>query len=123
MARPLNTLALGDDAAAALGTRVGPTRALTGVAVMLLCGAAVAAVGPVGFVGLVVPHAVRSLVGPDQRWLIPGCAIAGPTLLLFCDTVGRVIARPGEVQVGIMTAGIGGPAFVVLVRRMRTVRL
>jgi iron complex transport system permease protein len=123
VARPLNALALGEDAAAALGTKVGRTRVVSGVSIMLLCGAAVAAVGPVGFVGLVVPHAVRARVGPDQRWLIPCCAIAGPVLLLFCDTVGRVIARPGEIQVGIMTAGIGGPAFVLLVRRMRMVRL
>lgn len=123
VARPLNVLALGEDTAAALGTKVGWTRAFSGLAIMLLCGAAVAAVGPVGFVGLVVPHAVRSRVGPDQRWLIPACALAGPALLLLCDTLGRVVARPGEVQVGIMTAGIGGPAFVLLVRRMRVVRL
>jgi iron-siderophore transport system permease protein len=123
VARPLNVLALGEDTAAALGTKVGWTRAFSGLAIMLLCGAAVAAVGPVGFVGLVVPHAVRSRVGPDQRWLIPACAVAGPALLLLCDTLGRVVARPGEIQVGIMTAGIGGPAFVLLVRRMRVVRL
>lgn len=123
VARPLNVLALGEDTAAALGTKVGWTRAVGGLAIMLLCGAAVAAVGPVGFVGLVVPHAVRSRFGPDQRWLIPVCAIAGSALLLVCDTLGRVVARPGEIQVGIMTAGIGGPAFVLLVRRMRVIRL
>jgi iron complex transport system permease protein len=123
VSRPLNALGLGEDAAAALGVKVNTTRAVSGVSIMLLCGAAVAAVGPIGFVGLVVPHAVRFLVGPDQRWLLPTCALAGPTLLLGCDTIGRVIARPGEVQVGIMTAAIGGPAFVYLVRRMKVIRL
>jgi iron complex transport system permease protein len=123
LARPLNAIGLGDDAAAALGIRVGLTRAVAGVAIVLLCGSAVAAIGPIAFVGLVVPHAVRAVVGPDQRWLMIGCAIAGPILLIGCDTIGRVIARPGEVQVGIMTAAIGGPAFVFLVRRARMVQL
>lgn len=123
VSRPLNAIGLGDAAAAGLGVNVALTRAVSGVSIMLLCGTAVAAVGPIGFVGLVVPHAVRMWVGPDQRWLIPACALAGPALLLFCDTLGRVIARPGEVQVGIMTAAIGGPTFVVLVRRMKVIRL
>jgi iron complex transport system permease protein len=123
LARPLNAIGLGDDAAAALGVKVGRTRAVAGVAIVLLCGTAVAAIGPIAFVGLVVPHAVRAIVGPDQRWLMIGCALAGPTLLVGCDTVGRIIARPGEVQVGIMTAAIGGPAFVFLVRRARMVQL
>lgn len=123
VARPLNALGLGEEAAAALGTKVATTRLLSGVAIMLLCGAAVAAVGPIGFVGLVVPHAVRVWCGPDQRWIIPASAFVGATLLLLCDTIGRIIARPSEVQVGIMTAAIGGPAFVALVRRMKVVRL
>jgi iron complex transport system permease protein len=123
LARPLNAIGLGDDAAAALGVKVGRTRAVAGVAIVLLCGTAVAAIGPIAFVGLVVPHAMRAIVGPDQRWLMIGCALAGPALLVGCDTVGRIIARPGEVQVGIMTAAIGGPAFVFLVRRARMVQL
>ncbi len=123
LARPLNAIGLGDDAAAALGVQVGRTRALAGVAIVLLCGSSVAAIGPIAFIGLVVPHAVRAVVGPDQRWLMFGCALAGPALLLGCDTIGRIIARPGEVQVGIMTAAIGGPAFVYLVRRARMVQL
>lgn len=121
--RSLNALALGEDAARALGTRVGWTRFVAAVAVTLLCGAAVAATGPIGFVGLVVPHAVRVWFGPDQRWLVPASALAGPTLLVGCDIVGRMVARPGEVQVGIMTAAIGGPAFVGLVRRTRMAQL
>jgi iron complex transport system permease protein len=122
-ARQLNALALGEDAARALGTKVGLTRTASVVGVTLLCGAAVAACGPIGFVGLVVPHMVRVWFGPDQRWIIPASALAGPVLLLFCDVVGRIIARPGEVQVGIMTAALGGPAFVLLVRRTRMAQL
>lgn len=121
--RRLNALALGEDLARSLGVRIGATRALTGIAVTLLCGAAVAAAGPIAFVGLVVPHAMRAWFGPDQRWLVPASALAGPAMLILSDTVGRVIARPGEVQVGIMTAAIGGPAFVVLVRRSRMAQL
>jgi iron complex transport system permease protein len=123
LARPLNALGLGEDTAVALGVKVGVVRSISGVAIVLLCGAAVAACGPIAFVGLVVPHAVRAMVGPDQRWLMVGCALAGPLLLIGCDTIGRVVARPGEVQVGIMTAAIGGPAFVLLVRRARMVEL
>lgn len=123
VSRSLDAIGLGDEVAAALGVEVHLTRAVSGIAVMLLCGAAVAAVGPIAFVGLVLPHAARAVFGPDQRWLIPACALGGASFLLLCDTAGRVIARPSEIQVGIMTAAIGGPAFVVLVRRMRMVRL
>lgn len=121
--RQLNALALGEDAARALGTRIGLARFGAAMSVTLLCGAAVAAAGPVGFVGLVVPHMVRAWFGPDQRWLVPASALAGPALLLLCDVAGRVVARPGEVQVGIMTAAIGGPVFVALVRRVRMAQL
>lgn len=82
----------------------------------LLAGSAVAAAGPIGFVGLAVPHMVPLVVGPDQRWLLPVCALAGPVLLLTADVVGRVVARPSEIQVGIVTAIIGGPVLVHLVR-------
>ncbi len=121
--RQLNALALGEEAARSLGSKVNTTRMLSALAITLLCGAAVAAVGPIAFVGLVVPHMMRVAFGPDQRWLVPASALAGAGLLLACDTAGRIIARPGEVQVGIMTAAIGGPVFVVLVRRTRMAQL
>ncbi|MEV4009914.1 iron ABC transporter permease [Nonomuraea angiospora] len=123
LARPLNLLALGDDAGRALGVAVNRTRVLTGVAVTLLCGAATAAAGPLWFVGLIVPHAVRAVVGPDQRWVLPYSALAAPVLLLAADVVGRVIARPGEVQVGIVWAVIGAPIFIMLARRRRVAAL
>jgi len=121
--RQLNALALGEEAARSLGTKVNTTRIFSALAITLLCGAAVAAVGPIGFVGLVVPHMMRVWFGPDQRWLVPASALAGAALLLYSDTAGRIIARPGEIQVGIMTAAIGGPVFVLLVRRTRMAQL
>jgi iron complex transport system permease protein len=123
LARPLNMLSLGDDAGRALGVAVGRTRVLTGVAVTLLCGAATAAAGPLWFVGLVVPHGVRALVGADQRWVLPYSALAAPVLLLGADVIGRLIARPGEVQVGIVWAVLGAPIFILLARRKRVAAL
>lgn len=123
LARPLNALALGDDAGRALGAHLGRTRALGAVAVTLLCGAATAAVGPILFVGLAVPHIARAIIGPDQRWVLPYSAVLAPILLLGSDIVGRVIARPGEVEVGIVTAFVGAPVFIALVRRRRIAEL
>ncbi len=123
LSRQLNALALGEEVARSLGIGLVRVRFLAVVAVTLLCGAAVAACGPIGFVGLVVPHAARVVSGADQRWLIPICALLGPTLLLVCDTVGRIIARPAEVQVGITTAAIGGVVFVAVVRQVRMAQL
>ncbi|SDZ29795.1 iron complex transport system permease protein [Micromonospora pattaloongensis] len=119
LARPLNALALGDDAARGLGAH--PTRVRAGaiVAVTLLCGAATAAAGPIVFVGLMVPHLVRPLTGPDLRWLLPYCAVLAPLMLLGADVLGRVLARPSELQVGIVTAVLGGAFFVGIVRRAR----
>lgn len=116
IARPMNAFALGEASARSLGIHVGRTRLVALLAITLLCGSAVAAAGPIGFVGLVVPHAARIIFGADYRWLLPGAAVIGPLLLLGCDVAGRVIGRPGEVQVGIMTAAIGGPLFVWLAR-------
>jgi iron complex transport system permease protein len=119
----LNALALGDDVARSLGHSVRRTRVLGIVAITLLAGAATAACGPIAFVGLVVPHIVRAFTGPDYRWLLPASALAGAALLLLADVIGRVVVRPGELQVGIVLALIGGPFFVWLVRRRKMVAI
>ena len=119
----LNALALGEDVARALGARVGLARLVGVVAVTVLTGATVAACGPLGFVGLVVPHAARAVCGADYRWVLPVSALLGAVLLLAADVLGRVLARPGELQVGIMLALVGAPFLVVLVRRRRLSRL
>ncbi|MGC4950577.1 FecCD family ABC transporter permease [Streptomyces sp. DT224] len=123
IARPLNALEMGDDTARALGANLTRTRVLAMLAVTLLCGAATAACGPIVFIGLMIPHLVRTLTGPDQRWILPYAAVLSPVLLLGADVVGRVVARPSELQVGIVTAFIGGPVFIYLVRRKRMSQL
>ncbi|MBX6768759.1 MAG: iron chelate uptake ABC transporter family permease subunit [Actinomadura rubrobrunea] len=123
LAPALNNLALGDDVAASLGRRLRLVRAQGAVAVTLLTGAAVAVAGPIVFVGLVVPHAVRAVSGPDQRWLLPLTALVAPCLLLAADIVGRVVARPQEVDVGVVAAFLGAPFFIALVRRRRLAEL
>jgi iron complex transport system permease protein len=123
LSRSLNALALGDDAARALGAHVGGTRVAGAFAITLLCGAAVAAAGPIAFIGLTIPHIARALVGPDQRWLLPCSAVLGPVLLLAADVIGRVVARPAELEVGIVTAFLGAPVFIALVRRRRIAQL
>ncbi len=115
--RSLNALALGDDVARSLGARVGLSRIFAAVAVVLLVGGATAAAGPIGFVGLTVPHVARAITGPDYRWVLAYSAVLAPSLLLLADVLGRVVARPGEIQVGIVTAVIGAPVFIALVRR------
>ncbi len=119
VARPLNAIALGDDLAQSLGARVIRTRLIGVVAVTLLAGAATAAAGPIGFVGLMIPHMVRWFVGPDQRWILIYTVFAAPGLLLLADVVGRIVVRPGELQVGIVTAFVGAPVLIVLVRRKK----
>ena len=119
----LNGLALGDDVARGLGQRIGLSRVIGAVAIVLLCGAATAAAGPIAFVGLAVPHVARVITGPDYRWVIPYSIVLAPVLLLGSDIVGRVIARPGEVQVGIVTAVLGAPVFIFLVRRRKMAEL
>ncbi|MFF5576320.1 FecCD family ABC transporter permease [Streptomyces luteogriseus] len=123
LARPLNAMAMGDDTAKALGADLNRTRALSMLAATVLCGAATAACGPIVFVGLMVPHVVRSFTGPDLRWILPYAAILSPVLLLGADVIGRIVARPSELQVGIVTAILGGPVFIFLVRRRRTAQL
>jgi len=123
LARPLGAIALGDDHARALGTRVRLTRILAVVAVTLLCGAATAVCGPIGFVGLMIPHAARAFCGPDPRWLLPYCALYAPVLLLVSDVVGRVVVPPSEIDVGTVTAFLGGLLFIHLVRRRKVTQL
>jgi ABC-type Fe3+-siderophore transport system permease subunit len=119
----LDLLGLGEDVARGLGQRIWAARLVGLVAITLLAGAATAACGPIAFVGLVVPHAVRAVTGPHHRWLVPCSALAGAVLLLSADVVGRVAVRPGELQVGIVLALIGAPFFIALVRRRTTAAL
>ncbi|MGP4013753.1 FecCD family ABC transporter permease [Streptomyces sp. 4N124] len=123
LARPLNAMAMGDDTAKSLGANLNRTRALSMLAATVLCGAATAACGPIVFVGLMVPHVVRSFTGPDLRWILPYAAVLSPVLLLGADVIGRIVTRPAELQVGIVTAILGGPVFIFLVRRRRTAQL
>jgi iron complex transport system permease protein len=115
LARQITTLALGDEVAAGLGQNVALVKALSTLATIVLAGAAVALAGPVGFVGLVIPHVVRFFVGVDYRWILPYAMVLGGSFLVAADVLGRVIARPGELAVGVMTALIGGPVFIALV--------
>jgi iron complex transport system permease protein len=116
---PLNAMALGDELAVAQGVRVVRTRVLAITALTLLAGGATAIAGPIWFVGLVVPHVARWIVGPDQRWIFAYSALLGPSLLLTSDVLGRIVTRPGEVPVGIVTAFVGAPALIGLVRRKK----
>lgn len=118
-ARTLDALLLGDDAAVALGVDVERERPWLMVAVAVLTGALVAVSGAIGFVGLVIPHAARLLVGPRHRLLLPAALLGGGLFLLLADTLARTLFEPLEVPVGIVTALVGGPAFALLVRRAR----
>lgn len=118
-ARPLNAIALGEDLAAALGANVLRTRVLVVIAVTLLAGGATAIAGPIGFVGLMIPHVARWIVGPDQRWIMAYTVVLAPILLLVSDIAGRLIMRPAEIPVGIVTAFVGAPVLIVLIRRKR----
>ncbi|KQR25409.1 FecCD family ABC transporter permease [Microbacterium sp. Leaf151] len=117
--RGMNSLALGDDVATGLGEHVGRTRLIASAGAVVLVGAATAVAGPIAFVGLVVPHVCRMLIGTDHRWLVPFSALGGAILLVGADVVGRLVARPTEVEVGILTALIGAPFFIWIVRRQK----
>ena len=123
LVRPLNAIALGEDASRALGAKVELTRGIGLLATTLMCGAATAAVGPIAFVGLTVPHIARAITGPDQRWVLPYSLLIAPTLLLAADVAGRWLGSPGELQVGIVTPLIGAPLFIMLVRGRRVPQL
>lgn len=116
-ARSLNVTALGDDLAKSMGGKVVRTQVLSLVAVTLLAGAATAAAGPIGFVGLMVPHAVKRFTGPDWRWILGYAVFAAPALLLAADVVGRVVIRPAELPAGIVTAFLGAPVLIWLIRK------
>ncbi|MFF5080375.1 FecCD family ABC transporter permease [Actinoplanes sp. NPDC000266] len=122
-ARALNALALGDDVATSFGQNVLVARLVAGLAIVLLCGTATSMAGPIVFIGLMIPHVARAITGPDHRWMLPYSMLMAPLLLLLADVLGRVVARPGEVQVGIVTAIIGAPVFVILARRRRLAEL
>lgn len=114
--RALNGLALGEDMARGLGQRVTRTRAAAFAVVAVLAGAATAACGPIVFVGLVVPHVARFICGPDYRWILPYSMLLAPIVLLLADVLGRVVAVPDELQVGVVLGVLGAPAFVGIVR-------
>ncbi|MDR6269980.1 FecCD family ABC transporter permease [Arthrobacter russicus] len=121
--RWLNGLALGDDLARGLGQNPALARGVTAVGIVLLCGAATALAGPVGFIGLVVPHLLRALIGTDYRWLLPYSVLTAPIILVSADVVGRVILLPGEVAAGVISVFVGAPVFIWLVRKRKAVSL
>jgi len=118
LSRALNSLSLGSDTATALGSKVARTQLLGLLAISVLCGSATAVVGPIAFIGLMMPHLARWLVGADHRWTLPVTLIATPALLLFADILGRLLV-PGELRVSVVSAFIGAPVLIALVRRAR----
>ena len=120
MGHQLNVLSLGDEAAQSLGMRTTRIRLISSILVVIITGAAVSTAGPIGYVGLAIPHMVRSVIGPDYRWILPYSLISGAIFLTCADIIGRVVMRPGELEVGIVTAIVGAP-FLVYLARQRTV--
>ncbi len=116
-ARDLNLMALGDEPAAHLGLNVTRSRNVFFVVASLVTGATVASCGIIGFVGLIVPHAVRLIVGPDHRRLVPAAALAGAAFLVLADCLARTLLKQGEIPIGVVTALSGGPLFLVLLRK------
>jgi iron complex transport system permease protein len=113
----MNVLAMGDDVAKGLGLKVGLLKLMVGLIVILLAGGSVAIAGPIGFIGIVIPHIARSLIGTDHRWLVPFAGLLGGVLLLAADIGARYIVMPQEVPVGVMTAFIGTPFFIYIARK------
>lgn len=118
LSRALNSLSLGSDTATALGSRVARTQLIGLLTITVLCGSATAVVGPIAFIGLMMPHMARWLVGADHRWSLPVTLLATPILLLFADIIGRLLV-PGELRVSVVSAFIGAPVLIFLVRRKR----
>ncbi|BDZ53651.1 putative siderophore transport system permease protein YfiZ [Agromyces marinus] len=123
LAHRFNLLALGDDVAGALGQRVGVTRAVSGLAIVLLSGTAVALAGPIALVGLVVPHAARRLVGSDYRWITAAALLFGPVMLLTADVIGRLIVPNAELEAGVVAAFLGAPVLIAIARSRRVAGL
>lgn len=119
----LNTLALGDEVATGLGVNVGLLRLICAFAGVLLCGSVTAIAGPVGFVGLMVPHIIRLILGSNLKLIIPLSLIFGAILVTLADTIGRVIGSPGEIEVGIITALIGAPILIIIARKAKVKQL
>ena len=119
LAGSLDNIALGDDVAASLGTRVGLVRGLSLAVITLLCATATTVAGPVGFVGLMAPLTASWLMGPHRGWIVALCALGGPVVVLAADVLGRVLARPGEMQVGLLTAFVGSPVLLLMVLRLK----
>lgn len=115
----LDALAMGDDIATGLGVRVGTVRLIGAMSGVLLCGAITALAGPIGFVGLMVPHTMRLICGPNLRWIVPMSALGGAILLTLSDVLGRLIGSPGELEVGIVTAFIGAPILIMIAIRAK----
>ena len=117
MAKQVNTLTMGEDVAKGLGQRTVWVKAFTWLIIVLLAGSSVAVAGPIGFIGIVIPHLARALVGVDHRWIIPYSGVLGAILLLLADIAARFIIMPKEVPVGVMTALIGTPFFIYIARK------
>ncbi|MDM5228576.1 iron ABC transporter permease [Cytobacillus sp. NJ13] len=117
IAGKLNVLSMGEDVAKGLGLKTGLLKLSAGIVIVLLSGGAVAVAGPIGFLGIVIPHLTRAVVGIDHRWVIPYAGLFGGMLLLVADIASRYIIMPQEVPVGVMTAVIGTPFFVYIARR------
>jgi iron complex transport system permease protein len=117
LAQKVNILMMGDDVAKGLGQRTNAVKVGAALLVVLLAGSSVAVAGPIGFIGIIVPHIARALVGIDHRWVLPYCALIGAILLIAADIGARYILMPREVPVGIVTAFLGVPFFVYIARR------
>lgn len=115
----LNALALGDEAAAGLGVRVGTIRLIAAFGGVLLCGATTALAGPIGFIGLLAAHIIRLLIGPDLRFVIPMSALSGAIILTISDICGRLLGTPGELEVGVVTAFIGAPILILITMKAK----
>ncbi|WP_129358889.1 MULTISPECIES: FecCD family ABC transporter permease [Micrococcaceae] len=123
LASSINNFALGDDMAKSLGEKVALKRFVIFVGITALCGSAVALAGPIAFLGLMIPHALRAVIGPDYRWIMPLSLFAGPVVLLWADVVGRVLLPPTEIEVGVTMAIVGVPIFIYLIRSRKAVNL